>query len=401
MKKIIISVIFLGLNTNVLAISFSEAIDGLSKHESVEIVSSQSRAFQEQSGVEGAWGDPNFKISAKNFPKDSMKDGETPMTGIEFGISQKIPLTTKYGNISKSYKSLSTSLNHEMKNRKNNLTKSLWEIVILQRKIKFEKIILLENQVWIEKILKVSKKLYANGKISQQALLDIQIRKSEIDILISNKNHELYQLNSKLGYLIGENQIISLKTIPWKILNMSAENSIDHRELSFKKKLESNQFQLTAAKLNYVPDLTVSLSITKRSEFDDLGDFVGVGISFPLPFSSKKYSKHEKATQDKFTAQRKLDQYRKSKKRETSILTHEISKLEAELKILSRNTVRFAKNSRSITSKSYGLGSSTYLELLQSELTLQKILLHKVSLESIRDTKKIELKYILGEPLHE
>tara|TARA_Y100000741_G_scaffold117884_1_gene88469 strand:+ start:86 stop:301 length:216 start_codon:yes stop_codon:yes gene_type:complete len=71
------------------------------------------------------------------------------------------------------------------------------------------------------------------------------------------------------------------------------------------------------------------------------------------------------------------------------------------LSILKEKTIKFARNSREITAKSYGLGNSTYVELLQSELKLQKILMNKVMLEAKRDIKRATLKYVKGEPLNE
>ena len=83
------------------------------------------------------------------------------------------------------------------------------------------------------------------------------------------------------------------------------------------------------------------------------------------------------------------------------VLNKEVKKLLNELNILEEKTIKFARNSREITSKSYGLGHSTYVELLQSELKLQKILMHKVMLEAKRDIKRATLKYVIGESLNE
>ena len=58
-------------------------------------------------------------------------------------------------------------------------------------------------------------------------------------------------------------------------------------------------------------------------------------------------------------------------------------------------------NSRTITSKSYGLGDSSYIELLQSEIKLQNILLRKINLIAHRDMKKVSYRYIRGEKLNE
>ena len=382
------------------AITFEKAIKALQSHESVDSVRFKSKALSEEAELKGSWGDPKFKIAAKNFPKDSLKDDQTPMTGIEFGVSQKIALTTKYGNIEDAFKSLSNAYQFEADDKKEALTKAFWEILIIKRKVSEELEILKENNTWISKILKVSKRLYSTGKTSQQALLDIQIRKSEIESELNNKKYELSQIDDRLKYLIGTADI-KTASIPWKSLKTSSDKLKDNKELSLKEKLKAKDLALSASKKNYVPDLTVSLGYTKRSDTDGNGDFVGAAISFPLPFSGEKYSKHGQAVQEKYMAVKNFENYKRQKNRDISVLSKEIDKLLGELSILKEKTIKFARNSREITAKSYGLGNSTYVELLQSELKLQKILMNKVMLEAKRDIKRATLKYVKGEPLNE
>ena len=100
-------------------------------------------------------------------------------------------------------------------------------------------------------------------------------------------------------------------------------------------------------------------------------------------------------------ALKNYENYKKKKLRDVSVLTKDLKKTVSELNILKTKTLKYAQNSRKITSKSYGLGNSTYVELLQSELKLQKILMQKVMLEAKRDIKKVTLKYVKGESLNE
>ena len=232
--------------------------------------------------------------------------------------------------------------------------------------------------------------------------MDIQIRKSEIESSLSNKKYEILQLEDKLLYLTrSESDQLDYSTIPWKVLTSKKENINDFKELALKEEVKSKEFNLSASKLNYVPDLTVAVSYTKRSNIDSNGDFVGATISFPLPFSGKKYASQSKAVEEKYSVVKSLEDYKRQKTKNSSILTRELKKLQAEIIILTNKTIKYANNSRIITSKSYGFGNSTYVELLQSELKLQRILLKKVMLVAKRDIKKITLKYILGESLYE
>ena len=65
-------------------------------------------------------------------------------------------------------------------------------------------------------MLEVSKKLYVNGKIFQQAILDIQIRKAEIETLISNRKFDNDKISDELKYIAGM-ETIEAKTIPGKL----------------------------------------------------------------------------------------------------------------------------------------------------------------------------------------
>ncbi len=381
------------------AVTFNEAAKSLSTHESVQSMENLSLALRERAKESGSWGDPTFSVIAKNFPKKTLKKNQTPMTGIEFGISQKVSLTTKYGNFVNAGTASAKAREYKARDRQVLLTKSLWEIVIVRKKILDELQILKENNQWIIKILKISKKLYANGRTSQQALLELEIRKSELEIALSNKTYTLSQLDDKLEYLIKGK--INFNTIPWKLLNTSKKSKLDFKELALKQDLASKDFLLTAAKLNYIPDMTFSLGYTKRSNIDGMGDFVSASVAFPLPFSSKKYAMNARAVHEKYSLKKDLENFKRSKNRDIEITRKDIKKVQSEISILNKKTIKFAQNSRKITSKSYGLGNSTYLELLQSELKLQSILLKKVTLEASRDILKVSLKYILGESLHE
>lgn len=381
-------------------VSFQEALERLNSHESIQAIMHLSQATKEEATLKGSWGDPHFKVAAKNFPKNSFKDDETAMTGVEIGLAQKISLTTKYGNIEKAFSSMAMAYHYDANDKKQALARGLWEILILQRKTSEELAILSDNQTWILKILKVSKRLYSTGKTSQQALLDIQIRNAEIESELNNKKYELEQIDDRLTYLIGSSKIAA-DTIPWTKLSHETNKLQDYRDLSLQEKLKAKELALNASRLNYIPDVTFSIGYTKRANIDGKGDFVGAAINFPLPFSAVKYSQHGKATEEKFQAHKNYENYKKQKQRDTSLLSREIEKLTSELNILNEKTLKFAKNSREITAKSYKLGNSSYVELLQSELKLQKILMNKVMLEAMRDIKRASLKYLKGEALNE
>jgi len=162
--------------------TFNDAAKAIESHDSVDALLQSAKSFEEEGDIKGSWGDPKFKIAAKNYPVDSFNNDETPMTGIEFGLSQKIALTNRYGKIENSFDAMADSHSFASDDQKRLLIKSLWELSIEKRGLMDQKKIIEENLSWVEKMLAVSNKLYANGKVNQQSLLDMQIRKSELEI---------------------------------------------------------------------------------------------------------------------------------------------------------------------------------------------------------------------------
>ena len=216
--KVIALVLFFSFSLHSKAMSFVEAINALSEHDSIKEIGHKAKSYEAQASLKGSWGDPKLMVAAKNFPEDSLNRDQTPMTGIEIGISQKISLTTKYSNIKKSFNSLAKASAHDADDRKKRLSSTLWNTLIIQRKVREELKILKENSAWITKILKVSKRLYSTGKSSQQAILEIQIRKSEIETDISNQSYELREVDDQLIYLVGSKKI-DATTIPWSVID--------------------------------------------------------------------------------------------------------------------------------------------------------------------------------------
>lgn len=374
---------------------FEKQIDN---HEMVQMLDSKARAMNEMGQAQGSWGDPMVKISANNFPKSSLRKDETPMTGIQYGISQKFSMTTKYGNIEKSYAALSESIQMEKEQRKRVFKAELWKQAINLRKIEEDLTIMNENLRWVEKMIKVSKKLYSNGKLAQQGLLEIQIRKNNIETKIIEIESKKKEIESLLGYIAGieENKSLDLKSIPWSQLETQKKDLNDYQEKKFKEELKASEYNLKSARLNYVPDLTVGIAYTKRSNIDNKGDFVGASISFPLPFSGKKYAHSSNAVHQKTAKERALRNYRLKKRSKLLELSYQKERFIKELNILKNKTLNFAKSARDVTSRSYRLGNASYVELLNAEINFQNFLLKKTELESKLDKLKIEEALLSG-----
>lgn len=385
------------------ALTFKEAIERIENHEKVSALNHQSDAFKESARSQASWGDPMLKVAAKNFPVDSFKDDQTPMTGIEVSLAQKIPLSSKRSHLENSALKMGESKKWESIYTKKSLHRLLWKHIISLKKFREHKAIIDENVQWITKIIAVSKNLYANGKVSQQAILDLQIRKSELRSQLVETKYSIESILGELGYLTGDtSSSIDLQTIPWKILAFEKSNeSPDPREQSLTLALDAKDAMLNAKNSAFIPDLTVGVGYTKRSNIDGNGDFVTIMAQVPIPVSERRGAEYEQVSFDRKATEQRLLDYRKKKKSALSSLEIRDKRFSSEIYILKTESINFAKNARKITAKAYELGTATYVALLQSELKLQKLLLKDSSLTAMKRLNSLEYKFILGENLHE
>ena len=241
-----------------------------------------------------------------NFPRENLSRDDSMMTGIQIGLSQKIALSNKYGLAKEAYKDKALVKQYVGMQYQRELAYGLWEMAIEKTRLKEVEKILNENLRWLESNLKISKQLYRNGKIPQQAILDIQIRRGRLKGQIINISHSISSLHYRLASLLGQEEVdeLSVSSDDWIFLK-NMKNEIEKRsdqavKSDFKlEKLKHNvkysETQLKVKERNFIPDLQIGLNYTKRNDRDGLGDFVGASVSFDLPTSDMRYAQRSEA----------------------------------------------------------------------------------------------------------
>ena len=346
---------------------------------------------------------PVFKVSTRNLTGSQISNpmGDPfVMQSIGFQISQKVSLTPVYGTLKRSFLEHASAKKYSAQDHKRQLIRDLWINLIVTRYINEEITILKENLDWTLKNIAISKKLYTSGSISQQALLSVQIRKSEIESNLEGKKFELKQQKEQFKYLVDLEGTLDLSSIPWSFLETaSRQNLKDPKLMALEAQLRSNKFRLKAARLAYIPDLTFSVSYTRMLKRKE--GFLSAGVLLPLPLSRKKYASARSAVFKKEQSIEELLQYKRLKEYQKQTLIHNIEKNRSQLQIIDRKTIAFAKNSKAITSKSYSFGRSNYQALLQSELQLQELLIKRSLIKSQLAKNQISYKYLVGDNLVE
>lgn len=394
-KQLFILAISLNLHAS---IQFAEVAKKIETHPAVKSFQDQSLALEHKAQIEGSWGDPVVRIGARNYSSTTFKDSGSPMAGLEIGIAQKIALTNRYGKESKSQILQAQSMELGSQFQQEQLLRELWVLLIDQRRIDQELLVLKNSRSWLKKNLKITKKLYANGRSSGPAVYEVEARYGEVQSEISNRQFSLKQNQELIFYITGTKEIIV--NTPWRILTSSNSKKIaDLKTSQLKLQVDSMDAKLQAKSQARIPDVTFSIAYVKRSDADELGDFVSAGISFPLPLSAKSHSGYSEAIAQRSAANHQLKNYQRYKLTQVENLNLEITKLKNDLNILQSKTLSYAKLARSSSSKSYGLGSLGYEELLRSENFYQKQQLRKIKLESELRLAQLNQKFLQGAKL--
>ena len=399
----IISLLLLLTTFNGHAETFSELMGSLEQHDLVRSELNKAKSMLQKARKAGSWGDPKLSVSAMNFPKDSLSQNETMMTGIRFGLAQKVSFTGKFGKLRESGEENSKSQLADTNQLKREFAKMIWAFGIEKEKLVKELKILKENLSWIKANLKVTKRLYSTGKVPQQAVLDMQIRQSELKAQIDQNQFEQDSLKHQLTALLSSNKKLDIEyeTIPWEHLsnwNIANEDN-DFKQKSLEHKLRASDLKVSAQNRNLFPDVTLGVSYTKRNDIDGIGDFVGASITIPIPTSSSRYADRKDAIFQKVAAEKKYRNYLLTKSSNLNKMDNDIKDVSNQLKILQRETLKFAKSSRDVTAKSYSRGGSDYLELLRSELQYQNQLLKEVNLIANLKNKKLNYLFFQGDDL--
>lgn len=391
------------LTFNCYAETFNDLINLLEQHDLVRSELNKAKSILEKARKAGSWGDPRLSISAMNFPQDSLSRDESMMTGIMVGLSQKISVTGKYGKLRESGEENSKSKLAQTKQLKREFAKFIWAFGIEKEKLVKEHRILKENLAWIRSNLKVTKKLYSTGKVPQQAVLDIQIRQSELRAQIDRNSYDQDSIKYQLTALLSSKKKldIQIETVPWNHLRNwdSAKEDNDYKKKSLKHRLRASDLRVTAQNRNLFPDITLGVSYTKRNDIDGIGDFVGASITIPIPTSSSRYADRKSAIFEKVAAEKKFKNYLISKDSQLNKMKNDIKDIDNQLTILQKETLKFAKSSRDVTAKSYSRGGADYLELLRSELQYQNQLLKEVNLIANLKNKKLNYLFLQGDDL--
>ena len=135
MKALVITILIFFVAIRANAQTFNELIKDIDSHSKIESLKNKKQAIAKEGKAKSKWSEPQLKIDAMNLPSQDPKLGLSPMSSVGVTISQKVPLTSKYSNILKSYNSLADTQKYKLEILKREIILEVWNYAIKKDKI--------------------------------------------------------------------------------------------------------------------------------------------------------------------------------------------------------------------------------------------------------------------------
>ncbi len=356
------------------------------ENRSIEALRNRIQALEHRAGAASQWSDPVVSTELSNFPVDSWSVGESPMSGVQFKIAQKIPFPGKnrirtgvagYEFLEKEWEL------EEQKNRLRHLVRETYWNLALNRGLER----LTERHAALAgRLADAVRAAYKTGKADQHVLLSLQLRESKLRDDLDDFEKKRKALLAVLNAALHREQRTAVGT-PAEIPAVAPRGTLpEYLELAetFNPRLKETETRALrfseaakGAALEKWPDLTAwgGYRIRFPAGADNGTDFFSLGVSIPLPFDYTNRSGNRRAgflamvdsEKERFEAIR--DEIGSSMEIELIAWTRAHEKFTAYSERLVPDAARILESALS----AYRAGRADYTDLFRAELQLLEL----------------------------
>jgi len=368
----------------------------------------KEQAFRESSVASGALPDPNIKFGFMNYPTDTYKSNQEPMTQTQLGISQMFPAGDSLQFKASRQLDFANAEQAKALNQQRMLirkTRKAWlELYYWTHALKVVK----ENRQLFRNLVNVTESNYAAGRQRQQDVIRAELElellaDKELDILASIK-----KAKSKLEKLIGNEFIQQPLSDNLPAIN-TARNFLEPEKLNSHPLLQVTSAMVDArkngveiAKQSYKPNWMVDLTYGQRDDAPngtDRADFLSAMVKFSVPlFSGNLQDRKVAASKRRHHAA--LNQLEDKKRELIQMYKSNLSDYEQYSKRSERYKkvllVKANENSDAALS-SYQSDRGKFTELIRAQMTELNMQLKALRLEVNRYKSHSDLTYLVGE----
>ncbi len=342
--------------------------------------------------------DPIVSVSLSNYPVDSFKTNQTPMTGNEIRLAQRFPFPGKLdvkGKIAAKKSLWFSSAYQDARLQIRRQVKDAWYRLLFQRQaIKLTN----RNLEIFDDFIKLTESRDEVGKGLQQNVLKAHLQRSQqLDKLLVLQQQE-EATSAELNSLVGRDtdqplEIDSqLKSVSKNFnLHELQEQATQNRPMfkAYAALIGQYKAQRKLAKLDYRPDFTLWAGYRWRDNSlpGDGSDFVSAGVSFNLPVRKQR---RVAAVTEADSALRLAFQQRNNFHNQINLEIHQslasFEQAEKLVELYQGGIIPQANQTFQATLSAYQVDKVDFLDLLDSLMTLYRYEID--SIKAIRDQQR-------------
>jgi len=410
-KKCLYAIASFSLVANVQAqtLSFSEAVDIALKNDPVtSALQDKEQAFRESSVAANALPDPQIKLGFMNYPTDTYKSNQEPMTQKVLGVSQMFPAGDSLEIKSKRQLDMANEQKAKVENQKRMVvrktTKAWLELYYWLHALK----VVNENQSLFKNLVNVTESNYAAGRQHQQDVIRAELELELLDDKEADILSSIKKAKAKLAKWIGGENVNRplTKTIHYlpdeNVINDISKLDTHPMLMSKKAMIAAGQNDVELAKQSYSPNWMIDLTYGQRDAMPngvDRADFLSAMVKFSLPLftgssqdrkvaASKR--RHNAAKNDFEEKKRELAQMYQSA---LSDYNQFANRSERYKKIL---LVKAKENAEMALSR-YQSDRGKFTDLIRARMTELNMQLKALRLEINQHKSHSDLTYLVGE----
>lgn len=272
--------------------------EALARNPEIEAMQARTRELSELAGVSGSWSDPRFSVAYMNAPVDSFRIDETPMAGVEFRLSQRLPewgWTGASKHVAQSRAERSRHARAEAETRLRLSIEQLYWNLALSRQLEG---LTHQHLARTEELLRAVRARYEVGRAGQNALLRLDVLARRLADDLGDFTRAQRAFSAALARAVAREPGAQFET-PESVAAIPVEGHLEgwlalarasRPELAAMREEVNEQTDAAAlSRLERLPDLDVFVAYRLRtidSPMDDGTDFFSAGVTVPIPVAS-------------------------------------------------------------------------------------------------------------------
>ncbi|MDR9437417.1 MAG: TolC family protein [Thiohalophilus sp.] len=255
----------------------------------------KSAALKEQAVADNALPDPKLKLGLMNFPTDTFKRDQEPMTQVQVGIQQMFPAGDSLKYKSQRTLSRSRAQDHQSENQRRQLVRDVRQAWLEWYYWHRAQEVVQANRNLYRNLVRVTESQYAAGRQQQQDVIRAELELGLLDDRLVDIRNQMEEAWARLARYLGE--IPTAMTPPEQVPELPRPQSpqLDEHPViqAARAEVEAEQNGVSLARQSYKPSWMLDVTYGGREGLNPDGsgrsDFLSAMLLMDIPLFTDSY----------------------------------------------------------------------------------------------------------------